>query len=119
MVKLFTELSRWGLGSSLLVSDNTAINWTSLPESFVSLLHTKAEVMDSVPAQETRRSVVQGYLDMTKRLAVPMLVSGVTDASQGHFLALHGCAWAAGDFLATPLDVKDFVSRRRATWRLK
>lgn len=119
VVKLFTELSRWGLGSSLLVSDNTAINWTSLPESFVSLLHTKAEVMDSVPAQETRRSVVQGYLDMTKRLAVPMLVSGVTDASQGHFLALHGCAWAAGDFLATPLDVKDFVSRRRATWRLK
>lgn len=119
VISLFTEMSRWGVGSSLLVSDSTAISWSALPESFVSLLHIKPEVMESVPAMENRRSVVQGYLDMTQRINVPMLASGVADSSQGHFLANHQCAWAAGDFLAMPMNVKDFVSRRRATWRLK
>jgi len=116
---LFTEIGRWGTGCSLRVSEDSAISLSQVQQSAASLLSLTPDMMDSVPAQESRRSVIQSFLDIANRLDTPILVEGVADSSQAHFLANHKCHWASGDFISPSLNLKDFIGRRRTTWRFK
>lgn len=116
---LFGELSRWGLGCAASFGEGSSIDLQALVDCHVNLISLTPGLMESVPAQEARRSVIQAYLDMSNRLAIPSLVQGVVDGSQSHFLALHNAARATGDFLSPPLKLGDFVSRRRTTWQFK
>jgi diguanylate cyclase (GGDEF)-like protein len=119
LTRLFRELGRWGIKGAVGIGESTPIQLGSLNLCNVSILNLSPEMMGSVPAQEQRRAVVQSYLDAANRLGLTILANGVTDGSQGHFLALHGCTWAAGDFLSPSLALSDFVKRRRTTWKLK
>jgi diguanylate cyclase (GGDEF)-like protein len=116
---LFTELGRWGLGCSVHFGEGSPLDLSKLSENQLSVVALSPELMNSVPAQESRRSVVQAYLDVCKRLGVSSLVNGVADSSQAHFLALHQCRWATGDFLSPTLNLSDFINRRRTTWKLR
>lgn len=119
VTSLFSELKRWGVGRCLSIQDGSEINISGLQEVSCSLLSLSDELMNSVPAQENRRAVVQCYTDLSQRLPLPLMVHGVSDSSQAHFLALHKCHWAAGDYLSPALNLGDFVSRRRATWKFR
>lgn len=119
LTQLFSELGRWGIGRSLGLDEKTPLQLTGLQQASISLLNLAPEMLASVPSQESRRSVVQCYLDSAKRLKIPILVNGVGDSTQAHFLALHQCDWVSGDFLSPSLSLNDFIAQRRATWKLK
>ena len=119
LTRVFRELGRWGIKGSLGIQEATPILLGSLNTCCVGMLHLAPELLESVPAQESRRGVVQSYLDASNRLGVTLLVNGLADSSQGHFLALHDCDWAAGDYLSPSLDLNDFIKKRRSTWRFK
>jgi diguanylate cyclase (GGDEF)-like protein len=119
LTRVFRELGKWGLKGAVGLGESTPVQLGGLHLCSVSILHLSADLMGSVPAQEQRRAVVQSYLDAANRLGLSLLANGVTENSQGHFLALHGCTLAAGDFLSPSLNLAEFVKRRRTTWRLK
>ena len=117
--KLFSELGRWGVECAVRYANATPLQIGALSGGLVKHLVLTDEMMESVPAQESRRAVVQSMLDMSYRLGIPSLVHGVTDASQGHFLSLHQAQWICGDFISPPLDLAGFVGRRRTTWKFR
>lgn len=119
LTRLFQEMGRWGLRSSLGIGESTPILLGSLRRCGVAGLHLGPELLESVPAQQARREVVQAYLDTARRLGIRLHVSGVRDSSQAHFLALHNCDWASGDYLSPSLNLDEFVKKRRALWKLK
>jgi hypothetical protein len=116
---LFSALGRWVVKGAIRYCQGTPLEVGMLSEGLVNYLVIDEELMDSVPAQETRRSVVQSLLDLCTRLGVECVASGVTESSQGHFLALHQASWACGSFISPPLELQAFVSRRRTTWRFR
>lgn len=119
LTRVFRELGRWGVKGSIRIDETTPVQLSSLHLCNVAILNLDSELMGSVPAQEQRRGVVQSYLDTANRLGIHILANGVADNSAGHFLALHGCTWASGDFLSPVLNLSEFVNRRRTTWKLK
>lgn len=116
---LFNELARWRIGRCVGQIGNGPLDLRSLQSCPLTLLSLADELMENVPSHESGKLVVQAHLDIAKRLGLPVHVGGTADNSQAHFLALHEAKFVSGNFLSPSLNLTDFVSRRRATWKLR
>lgn len=116
---LLAELGRWGVRLSASYHQETPLELGALGNGVVSQISLGPDLLESVPAQESRRSVVQAFLDVANRMQVQPHAQGVVDSSQAHFLSLHQCQWMSGDFVSPPLELNEFISRRRTTWKFR
>lgn len=115
--KLFSELKRWGVGCAIRVLESSSLGLSGLHEVGLSMIILDGQLLKNVPSQENRRSVVQSYLDLSQRMAIPILALGLSENTQAHFLAIHKCRWASGDFISPALSLSEFLKRRRTTWQ--
>jgi EAL domain-containing protein (putative c-di-GMP-specific phosphodiesterase class I) len=77
------------------------------------------EITGQVPQIEARTALLKGLLQLFRGLGLPTRVESVSDKSQAHFLALHECAFASGDFLGPATGLDELLARKRTTWSLK
>ena len=113
------ELARWRIGRSISEVGSAPVPLCELQASRPDMVGLSQQITAQTPQIESQTALVKGLLGLMRGLGLATRVSGVTDKSQAHFLALHECDYVSGDFLSPSTGLDDFLARKRTTWTLK